>query len=46
MFPLILKKKYNYSVMESKSAQVVSSVLICGLLMSTFETQVANEKKI
>ena len=43
MSPLILKK-YSSNVMGSKSVQVVSSVFICGLLISTFETLVENEK--
>ena len=38
MFPLILKK-YNYNVMESKSVQVVFSILIYSLLISTFESK-------
>jgi len=32
--------------MEIKNVQVVSSDLICGLLLSTFESQVKNEKQI
>jgi len=32
--------------MKSKSVQVISSGLICGLLISIFETQVKNEKQI
>jgi len=41
----LILKKYHYNVIESKNVEVVFSVLIYGLLISTFEIQVKNKNK-